>query len=98
METPHEIAMLVLPKGYTRDMAKVMVSFPDDLLSEIDLEAERQGTTRSGLRQAAARHEIGIRTAEQSADLIRRMELAAEEWTFEGDTTAMIREDRNRDE
>lgn len=78
-------------------MAKVMVSFPDELLAEIDLEATRQRTTRSGLLQAAARHEIGIRTPEQSADLIRRMEMAAEKWTISGDTTAMIREDRNRD-
>lgn len=79
-------------------MAKVMVSFPDDLLYEIDQEAERLGTTRSGLLQTAARHEIGLRTAEQSADLIRRMEIASGEWTFEGDTTAMIREDRGRDD
>jgi metal-responsive CopG/Arc/MetJ family transcriptional regulator len=35
-------------------MAKVMVSMPDDLLSEVDAEASRLGTTRSAvLRQFA---------------------------------------------
>jgi metal-responsive CopG/Arc/MetJ family transcriptional regulator len=35
-------------------MAKVMVSMPDDLLSEVDAEATRRGTTRSAvLRQFA---------------------------------------------
>jgi metal-responsive CopG/Arc/MetJ family transcriptional regulator len=35
-------------------MAKVMVSMPEDLLSEVDAEAARRGTTRSAvLRQFA---------------------------------------------
>jgi|NGEPerStandDraft_6_1074524.scaffolds.fasta_scaffold75635_2 hypothetical protein len=40
--------------GYTDDMAKVMVSLPDDLLRAVDIEAGRRGTTRSGyLRELA---------------------------------------------
>ena len=40
--------------GYTPDMAKVMVSLPDDLLRAVDMEAGRRGTTRSGyLRELA---------------------------------------------
>lgn len=35
--------------GYTQLMAKVMVSFPDDLLGSLDAEAARRNTTRSGL-------------------------------------------------
>jgi metal-responsive CopG/Arc/MetJ family transcriptional regulator len=35
--------------GYTRSMAKVMVSLPDDLLAEVDAEARRGGTTRSAV-------------------------------------------------
>jgi len=35
--------------GYTRLMAKVMVSLPDDLLGSLDAEAARRNTTRSGL-------------------------------------------------
>ena len=40
-------------------MAKVLISIPDDLLQRIDREAERRGTTRRGLLQEAARHELG---------------------------------------
>jgi metal-responsive CopG/Arc/MetJ family transcriptional regulator len=35
--------------GYTKCMAKVMVSLPDDLLAEVDAEARRGGTTRSAV-------------------------------------------------
>ena len=48
--------------GYTQAiMAKVMVSIPDDLLKQLDSEAERRGMTRSGILrdfadQALRRH------------------------------------------
>jgi metal-responsive CopG/Arc/MetJ family transcriptional regulator len=35
-------------------MAKVMVSLPDDLLSEVDAEARRVGTTRSAIMREFA--------------------------------------------
>ena len=35
-------------------MAKVMVSLPDDLLSEVDAEARRTGTTRSAIMREFA--------------------------------------------
>jgi len=35
-------------------MAKVMVSLPDDLLSEVDAEARRTGTTRSAVMREFA--------------------------------------------
>ena len=35
--------------GYTRPVAKVMVSMPDDLLAEVDAEARRTGSTRSAV-------------------------------------------------
>ncbi|MBX3193766.1 MAG: ribbon-helix-helix protein, CopG family [Schumannella sp.] len=35
-------------------MTKVMVSFPDDVLRAIDVEAERRGTSRSGLLRTLA--------------------------------------------
>ena len=44
---------------YTRAVAKVLISMPDDLLERIDREAERRGATRSGLIQEAARRELG---------------------------------------
>jgi metal-responsive CopG/Arc/MetJ family transcriptional regulator len=48
-------------------MAKVMVSLPDDLLAEVDAEAQRGGTTRSavmrGFADAALRRRRGGRAA-----------------------------------
>lgn len=40
--------------GYTWRMAKVMVSLPDELLAEVDAEAERSGTTRSAVMREFA--------------------------------------------
>lgn len=40
--------------GHTRDVAKVMISLPDDLLRAVDVEAGRRGTTRSGLLRELA--------------------------------------------
>jgi metal-responsive CopG/Arc/MetJ family transcriptional regulator len=43
-------------------MAKVMVSLPDDLLKAVDIEAERRGTTRSGLLRELAEETLRRRT------------------------------------
>jgi Arc/MetJ-type ribon-helix-helix transcriptional regulator len=40
-------------------MAKVMVSLPDEMLSRIDSEARRRGTSRSELLREAALRELG---------------------------------------
>jgi hypothetical protein len=49
-------------------MAKVMVSMPDDLLSEVDAEADRLGTARSAvLRQFADSALRGRRTNRAAA-------------------------------
>lgn len=47
------------------NMAKVMVSIPDELLGRLDAHARRHGTTRSGLLQELAEREL-------RADLRRR--------------------------
>ncbi len=39
---------LVRDTGYTRSMAKVLVSIPDELLKAIDFRAEELGESRSG--------------------------------------------------
>lgn len=39
-------------------MPKVMVSLPQDLLEDLDREARRRGSTRSGLLATAARREL----------------------------------------
>lgn len=47
-------------------MAKVMVSLPDDLLKAVDIEAERRGTTRSGLLRELAEESLRRRTAHRA--------------------------------
>jgi metal-responsive CopG/Arc/MetJ family transcriptional regulator len=55
-------------------MSKVMVSFPEELLAEIDTEARRRSTTRSALLATAARRELTRRDPEQVAAAIARSE------------------------
>ncbi|MGI8827428.1 MAG: ribbon-helix-helix domain-containing protein [Chloroflexota bacterium] len=53
-------------------MVKVMVSLPDDLLRAVDIEARRQGTTRSGLLRQLAEETLrrrSIRRAERMAEI-----------------------------
>lgn len=53
-------------------MAKVMVSFPDDVLRAVDIEAGRRGTTRSGLLRELAEESLrqrSIRRAERMAEI-----------------------------
>ena len=40
-------------------MSKVLISIPDELLSEIDREASARGDSRSAFLQEAARRELG---------------------------------------
>ncbi len=50
-------------------MAKVMVSLPDDLLRDLDREADRRGTSRSGVLRSLAEEALHRRSAER----VRRM-------------------------
>jgi metal-responsive CopG/Arc/MetJ family transcriptional regulator len=47
-------------------MAKVMVSLPDDLLSEVDAEARRVGTTRSAIMREFANLALRRRREERA--------------------------------
>lgn len=71
-----------------------MVSIPDELLARIDAEARRQGTSRSGLLQQAARTEIGIRQV--SRDQVRsELDRLAADWIDPAeDVGEAIRRDR----
>ena len=71
-----------------------MVSIPDELLARIDAEAQRQGTTRSGLLQEAAMTEIGIRQVSQEEVRAELDELAAQWIDPDEDITEAIRQDR----
>ena len=56
-------------------MAKVMVSLPDELLRQLDAEAQQRGTTRSGLLRSYVEEGMQRRTEER----VRRMkEILAE--------------------
>lgn len=61
-------------------MAKVMVSLPDELLKAVDMEAERRGTTRSGLLRELAEENLRQRSA-------RRAQRIAEIFAQEGAPT-----------
>lgn len=52
---------------YTSVVAKVMVSMPDDLLSEVDAEASRLGTTRSAVLRRFADSALRGRRAGRAA-------------------------------
>lgn len=75
-------------------MSKVMVSLPEDLLTELDAEAKRRATSRSALLASAARRELARRDPGQVAAAItrseRRFEVAG---TFE--STDIVRQDRD---
>jgi hypothetical protein len=53
-------------------MSKVMVSIPEDLLAELDAEAQRRATSRSALLAAAARRELARPDSERVAAAIAR--------------------------
>lgn len=55
-------------------MAKVMVSLPEDLLSEVDAEARRTGTTRSAIMREFAG--IALRRRRESRAAAMRALLA----------------------
>ncbi len=66
--TRHRVAI----PGILVKMAKVMVSLPDDLLEAVDVEADRRGTTRSGLLRELAEEMLrrrSIRRAERMAEV-----------------------------
>jgi hypothetical protein len=86
----------VLPKSYTRSMAKVMVSLPDDLLGALDAEARRRRTSRSALLQAGARHELGLLRRERGA-VLSDLDALSGDWRGPMDAAALIRADRSRD-
>ncbi len=77
--------------GYTRMMAKVMVSLPDDLLERIDMRARARHATRSGFLRELAERELAAE-ARQSRTEIEG--LLGEPVRLGGDATRLIRQDR----
>ncbi|HEY0278407.1 MAG TPA: type II toxin-antitoxin system HicB family antitoxin [Solirubrobacterales bacterium] len=54
--------------GYPHEMAKVLISLPDDLLSRIDEYARRTSETRSGFLQRLAEREIAADNASRTKE------------------------------
>lgn len=75
-------------------MAKVMVSLPDELLSQLDAEAKRRGATRSGLLAEVVRRELAFPTPDAVAFL---EECFAHAPPFEAaDVVRLDRDERDR--
>jgi predicted transcriptional regulator len=77
-----------------RDMSKVLISVPDELLVRIDSAAKARRTTRSRFMEEAAQHELGWPAADSmDAAVNRAREALASAGPFE--SAGLIR--RNRD-
>jgi hypothetical protein len=65
------VAIPILTAGHTvypADVAKVLISFPDDLLSRIDEYAKRTAETRSGFLQRLAERELAADDARRTKE------------------------------
>lgn len=72
-------------------MAKVMISFPDDLLDRVDAQAKRRGMTRSGLLQQLAEQELTRDQTNKRQSLNRLLSKAG---SHGGNNASHIREQR----
>ena len=89
--------MPVLTAGntvYTRPVAKVMISIPDDLLTRLDAHAKSAGQTRSGLLQHLAEQELGSAEDGRRQEVERLLDLLAAE-PLGGNAAQIIREARD---
>ena len=88
--------MPVLTAGntiYTRPVAKVMISVPDELLKRIDARAQGIGETRSGFLQRLAERDLEVAERRDDEEVNRlldsvRLDLGG------ADIAQLIREDR----
>ena len=82
---------------YTRPVAKVMISIPDDLLARLDAQARANRETRSGFLQRLAERELEDADARVRADVDRLLSQIAALGPGENadvDAAQLIREDR----
>ncbi len=76
-------------------MPKVMVSLPEDLLTQLDREADRRGTSRSALLATAARRELEQQSHEDLDAALERARAALRAvGSFE--SGEMVRAERSR--
>jgi predicted DNA-binding protein len=77
--------------GYTRLVAKVMVSLPDELLERIDARARMRHATRSGFLRELAEREL---TSDEEREWEEIEELLGEPVPLGGDAALLIKQDR----
>jgi hypothetical protein len=78
---------------YTHPVAKVMISFPEELLARLDGRAREIGETRSGLLQRLAERELAARSEREDEEIGQLLDSL--NLDFGGrDVTELIREDR----
>jgi HicB_like antitoxin of bacterial toxin-antitoxin system len=86
--------MNLLASGHTvypHDVAKVLISIPDDLLGRIDEFARRSAETRSGFLQRLAEREVAIDNARRKQEFEA---LLGPPLHLGGDTVRKIKEGR----
>lgn len=79
---------------YTRPVAKVMISIPDDLLARLDAQARANRETRSGFLRRLAERELEAEQAKEREEIEELLEKATVPGGMGGDATQLIREDR----
>lgn len=79
---------------YTQQMAKVMISIPDDLLARLDKQARVRQETRSGLLRRLAEQELNSARAAEREEIESLLEKATVRGGMGGDAARLIREDR----
>jgi hypothetical protein len=77
---------------YPADVAKVLISIPDELLARLDSLARSVGETRSGFLQRLAEREV---LADQASRRKELEELLTPGGHFGGEGTAIIRRERD---
>ncbi len=80
--------------GYTRNMAKVMISLPDELLHALDLEAARRSTTRSGLLRSLAESELKKRSSQRAVRMDEIDELYGGTTGHGGNSAELVKANR----
>jgi metal-responsive CopG/Arc/MetJ family transcriptional regulator len=77
-------------------MAKVMVSLPDDLLRQLDAEAQQRGTTRSGLLRSYVEEGIHRRNQRRAERMRQILAEPVASSGFGGDSVDFLRAERER--
>jgi hypothetical protein len=79
---------------YTRPVAKVMISMPDDLLERLDAQARANRETRSGFLRRLAERELDLAREREREEMEELLDKATVRGGMGGDATQLIREDR----